>query len=135
MAASDALMACKFYVTDGAPAPPSHRRRSPSRSSRAPTCRTGTRRSRRRPWPRPPRRGAPARLAVRRRAAWSCPSALPDQRLQRGAHLRAHVAGAHGEAEDLAQHLLDLIAGEVVHGGDDHGPKRVTPPDEEDESG
>jgi hypothetical protein len=44
------------------------------------------------------------------------------ERLERGADLRADVARADGEAEDLAEDLLDLVSGtQVVHGRDDHG--------------
>src|SRR6202012_2844248 len=42
--------------------------------------------------------------------------------LERSADLRAAVARADGEAEELARDLVDLVPGaEVVHGGDDHG--------------
>src|SRR3954470_10393582 len=56
-----------------------------------------------------------------------------DERLERCADLGAHVPRAHGEAEDLTVDLLDVIAREVVHGGDDHGanpprPRSAGPP-------
>jgi hypothetical protein len=43
-----------------------------------------------------------------------------DQRLERGAHLRADVPRAHRQAEHLAQHLVDGVARQLVHGADDH---------------
>jgi hypothetical protein len=43
-----------------------------------------------------------------------------DDRLERRTDLRANVARANGEAEDLAQHLVDPVTGEVIHRADDH---------------
>src|SRR5215831_8811993 len=42
------------------------------------------------------------------------------QRLQPGAELRADVAGTDGQAEDLAERLRHVVAGQVVRGRDQH---------------
>ena len=42
-----------------------------------------------------------------------------DQSLEGRADVGADVAAAHGQAEHLAEHLGHLVAGQVVHGGDD----------------
>src|SRR5439155_7164260 len=43
-----------------------------------------------------------------------------EDRLQSGAELRADVPRTDGEAEHLAVHLVDRMAGNVVHGRDQH---------------
>ena len=37
-----------------------------------------------------------------------------------GPELRADVAGAHGEAGDLAEYLIDVVPGKIVHRRNDH---------------